>query len=50
MLFHHVSEDDKRLCFQLLKSVDTKFAGLWQSHKGKSFEEIYAEVVKAPGE
>jgi DNA-binding MarR family transcriptional regulator len=50
MMFHDVSEDDKRLCFQLLKSVDTKFTGSWLSHKGKSFEEIYAEVVKAPGE
>jgi DNA-binding MarR family transcriptional regulator len=50
MMFHDVSVDDKRLCFQLLKSVDTKFAGSWQSHKGKSFEEIYAEVVKEPEE
>ena len=45
VMFHDLSEDDKQLCFQLLKGVETKFTGIWQSHKGKEFEEIYREIV-----
>lgn len=46
LMLHDVSEDDKLLCFGLLKGVETKFAGLWQAHKGKDFGEIYKELVE----
>lgn len=45
IMFHDVNEDDKKLCIQLLKGVETKFSGIWQSHKGKEFEDIYKEIV-----
>lgn len=45
IMFHDLTEDDKQLCFQLLKGVESKFTGIWQSHKGKDFEEIYGEIV-----
>lgn len=45
VMFHDLTEDDKQLCFQLLKGVESKFTGIWQSHKGKDFEEIYGEMV-----
>lgn len=45
VMFHDLTEDDKQLCFQLLKGVESKFTGIWQSHKGKDFEEIYGEIV-----
>jgi len=48
IMFHDLNEDDKMLCFQLLKGVETKFAGIWQSHKGKAFDDIYKEIV-TPG-
>ncbi|RAK35004.1 UNVERIFIED_ORG: DNA-binding MarR family transcriptional regulator [Chitinophaga ginsengisegetis] len=45
VMFHDMTDDDRKLCVQLLKGVETKFAGIWQSHKGKDFEEIYAEII-----
>ncbi|MDB5087523.1 MAG: hypothetical protein JWR09_1517 [Mucilaginibacter sp.] len=48
MMFFDLSEDDKLLCFQLLKSVELKFAGIWQTHKSKSFEDIYKEMTAVP--
>lgn len=48
MMFFDLSEDDKLLCFQLLKSVEVKFAGIWQTHKNKGFEEIYKEMTTIP--
>ena len=48
IMFHDMADDDKRLCFQLMKGVETKFAAVWQSHKGKKFEDIYKEVVVEP--
>ncbi len=45
MMLYDLSEDDKLLCFQLLQSIETKFTGIWQSHKGKNFEDIYKEIV-----
>jgi len=41
-------EDDKLLCFQLLKGVEVKFAGIWQTHKNKGFEDIYKEMTWMP--
>ncbi len=45
LMFHDMTDDDRKLCVQLLKGVETKFTGIWQSHKGKNFEEIYAEIL-----
>ena len=48
MMFFDLSEDDKLLCFQLLKGVEVKFAGIWQTHKNKGFEDIYKEMTVLP--
>jgi DNA-binding MarR family transcriptional regulator len=45
MMMHDLTDDDQELCIQLLKNVEIKFSALWQSHKGKEFEEIYNDVV-----
>jgi len=45
MEFYDLTEDEKKICIQLLSSVDTKFSAVWQSHKGKSFADIYKEMV-----
>jgi len=45
MEFHDLTSDEKKICIRLLSSVDIKFSGLWQSHKGKDFEDIYKDVV-----
>lgn len=45
MMLHEVPEEDKLLCLQLLGGVETRFTDIWQSHKGKSFDEIFKEVV-----
>jgi DNA-binding MarR family transcriptional regulator len=45
LMFHDMADDDRKLCIQLLKGVETKFSGIWQSHKGKDFEEVYAEIL-----
>jgi len=43
MMFLDMSEDDKLLCYQLLKPVEIKFSVARQSHKGKSFNAVYEE-------
>jgi DNA-binding MarR family transcriptional regulator len=45
MMFHDLTEEDKKLCIQLLKGVEEKFTATWQDHKGKMFEEVYKEIV-----
>ncbi len=45
MLMNDLTEDDKEICIQLLKSIEIKFSSLWQKHKGKDFEEIFDEVI-----
>ncbi|MCW3083477.1 MAG: hypothetical protein JWP12_843 [Bacteroidetes bacterium] len=50
MEFFDLSEDEKKICIQLLNNVDMKFSAVWQSHKGKAFEAIYAEMVGATSE
>jgi DNA-binding MarR family transcriptional regulator len=45
MLMHDLNDDDKQLCIQLLKNIEIKFSALWQKHKGREFEEIYAELM-----
>jgi DNA-binding MarR family transcriptional regulator len=50
LMMHELSDEDKKLCIQLLKSVEEKFVGLWQGHKGKDFDEIYTDVVGRKGD
>ena len=45
MLMNDLTDNDKKLCIQLLKNVEIKFSALWPGHKGKEFEEVYQEVV-----
>ena len=45
MEFYDLTSDEKKICIQLLSSVDEKFSAMWQSHKGKDFDAIYDEVV-----
>jgi DNA-binding MarR family transcriptional regulator len=45
LLMNDLSEDDKALCIQLLKSIEIKFSALWQKHKGNDFDEIFADIV-----
>ena len=45
MFFSGMAEEDVLLCIQLLKNVEIRFSNLWQQHKGKSFEEIFAEIT-----
>lgn len=44
LFFSDLSEDDMRLCIQLLKGVEIKFAQLWPKHKGKSFAVIQQDL------
>ncbi|MEO6305354.1 MAG: winged helix DNA-binding protein [Bacteroidia bacterium] len=44
--FFDLSEDEKKICIQLLSSVDAKFSALWQSHRGVGFDEVYDSIVK----
>lgn len=43
MMLRDLSDNDKRLCMQLLKPVDLRFSGMYQKQKNKSFEEVYKE-------
>jgi len=45
LLMNDLTDDDKALCIQLLKNIEIKFSSLWQKHKGKDFDSIYAEVI-----
>jgi DNA-binding MarR family transcriptional regulator len=45
MMAHDLTDDDKELCVQLLKSIEIKFSALWPQHRGNSFEEVYESVV-----
>jgi DNA-binding MarR family transcriptional regulator len=46
MLVHHLSDDDKQLCMQVLGPVDARFSGIIQKQKHKDFEEIYRENME----
>lgn len=41
MMLAEMNEEDVRLCTQLLKNVEIKFAALWQQNKSASFQEFY---------
>ncbi len=45
LMVNDLTEDDRQLCIQLLKGIEIKFSALWQQHKGKSFDEVFEEVV-----
>jgi len=45
MLLHSLAEEDQELCIQLLKGIEIKLSEQWQRHKGKSFDEIYTELM-----
>ncbi len=45
MMMHDLSSDDKDLCIQLLQNIEIKYSAMWQKNKGKSFDEIYEEVI-----
>jgi len=46
MMTHTLSDDDKELCVQLLKSIEIKFSALWPQHRGKPFEEVLNSIGK----
>lgn len=46
LMFGELPEEDMRLCAQLLKPVENRHTTeVWQQFKGKSFEEVYKNVV-----
>jgi len=45
MMTKDLDEDDKQLCIHLLKNIEIKYSALWQQHKGKLFDEIYADIM-----
>jgi DNA-binding MarR family transcriptional regulator len=45
MMVNDLSDEDKRLCIQLLSPIDKRFSGLFQKQRNKTFEEIYAENI-----
>ncbi|XZF14064.1 MarR family winged helix-turn-helix transcriptional regulator [Chitinophagaceae bacterium MMS25-I14] len=48
IMLHDMPQEDKLLCIQLLKHIEIKFSGLFQKHKGESFENVYSEIVTGP--
>ena len=46
MMVQDLSDEDKRLCMQLLSPIDKRFSGLYQKQKNKSFDEIYRENIE----
>ncbi|MDB5116908.1 MAG: hypothetical protein JWQ79_2400 [Mucilaginibacter sp.] len=42
-----LSDEDKQLCVNLLTPLGDRFAGMFQKHKNKSFDEIYEEMMVA---
>jgi DNA-binding MarR family transcriptional regulator len=46
MMVNDLSDEDKRLCIQLLHPIDQRFSGLFQKQRNKPFEEIYDENIR----
>jgi DNA-binding MarR family transcriptional regulator len=46
MMVNALSDEDKRLCIQLLTPIDQRFSGLFQKQRNKAFEEIYRENIR----
>lgn len=45
MMLHTMPVEDKELCINLLKNIEIQFSAMWPEHKGKSFDEIYKEIM-----
>jgi hypothetical protein len=45
MFFYDLHESDIQQCIKTLKPLEIKFSTLWQKHRKKEFEEIYAAFV-----
>lgn len=45
MLMSGLEEEDQELCIQLLKGIEIKLSENWQKNKGKSFDEVYNELM-----
>lgn len=43
MMVHDLTDEEKRLCIQLLQPIDQRFSGLFTRQKNKPFDEIYRE-------
>jgi DNA-binding MarR family transcriptional regulator len=46
MMLHALTEDDKVLCIALLKNIEIKHSALWLTHKARSFDEVYEEIMR----
>ncbi len=46
MMVHTLTEEDKQLCIQMLNPINTRFSGIFQKQKNKSFEEVYRENME----
>jgi DNA-binding MarR family transcriptional regulator len=45
MMVNDLSDDDKRLCIQLLTPIDKRFSGMYQKQRNKPFEDIFKENI-----
>lgn len=45
MMSYGLSDEDKQLCIQLLSPVNSRFDGMFQKQKNKSFDEIFREMT-----
>ncbi|HTI07041.1 MAG TPA: winged helix DNA-binding protein [Puia sp.] len=45
MMFMDMPEDDIRLCIQMMKNVEAKFAGKWMQQKTRPFQEIFENIT-----
>jgi hypothetical protein len=45
MMSYGLSDEDKQLCIQLLSPVNSRFNGMVQKQKNKSFDEIFREMT-----
>lgn len=46
MMAHNLTDDDKELCVQFLKSTEIEFSSLWRQHRRKAFDDIYNSTIK----
>jgi len=49
MMGADMSDDDQKLCIQLLKGVEMKFSERWLADKAKPFDEVYKDVMGTDG-
>lgn len=49
MMMVDTPEEDQHLCVQLLRNMEIKLAARWTQDKAKTFDEVYRELVPAPG-